>query len=84
MGSIPGFSQWVKDLALLASCGIGHRCNLDPVLLWLCLWPAAAAPIASDLLCAAGMALKRKKKKKNQYHGKKCGWIGQGKRDLEI
>ena len=31
-GLIPGFAQWVKDLALL-SCGIGHRLSSDPV--WL-------------------------------------------------
>ena len=28
VGSIPGLTQWFKDLAL--SCGVGHRCGLDP------------------------------------------------------
>ena len=43
---------------------IGHRCGLDPVLLWL--WRRAAAvtliqPLAWELPYAAGVALKRKK-----------------------
>ena len=51
--SIIGFSQWVKD----------------PVLLWLWCRPAAAAPIgplAWELPCALGAALKRQKKKKER------------------
>ena len=40
-GLIPGLAQWVKDPATAPSCGKSHRCDLDPVLLWL--WPAAAA-----------------------------------------
>ena len=44
-GSIPGLTQWVKDLALPMNCGIGCRCVLDLVLLWLWCRPAAAAPI---------------------------------------
>ena len=37
LDSIPGLTQWVKDLALVAtlSCGVGHSCSLDPELLWL-------------------------------------------------
>jgi len=49
------------------SCGVGHRCSLDPGLLWLCPWLAAAAPIrplAWELPYAPGADLKRKKKKK--------------------
>ena len=42
LGSIPGFAQWVKDLVSM-SCGVGHRCSSDPLLLWL--WLAATAPI---------------------------------------
>ena len=41
-GSIPGLSQWVKDLV---SCGVGCRHGSDLVLLWLQCRPAAEAPI---------------------------------------
>ena len=44
------------------SCGVGHRCSLDPTLLWL--WLAAAAPVrplAWELPYVAGVFLKRKK-----------------------
>ena len=75
-GSIPGLNQWVKDLALPASCGVGRRHGSDLAL--LCLWhrPAATAQIqllAWELPYAAGEALKSKKinkikiKKKNIY-----------------
>ena len=46
-------------------CGAGHRCGLDPELLWLWCRPAAAAliqPLAWKLPYAAGAALKKKKK----------------------
>ena len=52
VGSIPGLAHWVKD----------------PALLWLWCRPAAAAlvrPLACELLCAVGAALKRQEKKKN-------------------
>ena len=29
-GPIPGLAQWVKDLVLLVSCGVGRRRGLDP------------------------------------------------------
>ena len=35
VGLIPGLAQWVKDMAWLQSCGIGHRYGSDPALLWL-------------------------------------------------
>ena len=61
-GSIPG---------LTVSCGVGRRCGLDLVLLWL---PAAVAPIqplAWEPPYAIGVALKtqktkKKKKKRNE------------------
>ena len=34
-GSIPALAQWVKDLALPLSCGVGCRHGSDPALLWL-------------------------------------------------
>ena len=49
------------------SCGIGRRRGSTLALLWLWCRPAAAAPVeplAWELPCAAGMALKSKKKKK--------------------
>ena len=53
-GSIPGLTQWVKDL----------------VLPWMWHRPAAAAltqPLALEFLYAAGVALKREKKKKKKH-----------------
>ena len=47
------------------SCGVGHRCGSDPVLLWLWYRPAAVAPIrplAWELPNATSAALKSKKK----------------------
>ena len=44
-GSIPSPTQWVKDLALPVSCGVGHRCGSDLALLWLWCRSAPAAPI---------------------------------------
>ena len=42
-GSIPGLAQWVKDLAVAVSYGVGCRCGSDPTLLRLWYRPAAAA-----------------------------------------
>ena len=62
----------VLPLALLSrlrSCGVGHRCGSDPVLLWLWRRPAATAPIrplAWEPPYATGTALKRQKTKKKK------------------
>ena len=51
------------------SCGIGRRCGLDLVLLWLWSRLAATAPIpplAWELPNGAPSTLKKKKKKKGQ------------------
>ena len=51
------------------SCGVGHRCSSDPVLLWLWYKWAAVAPIpplAWEPPYALGVALKRQKKKKKK------------------
>ena len=48
------------------SCGVGHRCSLDPVLLWLWHRPAATAlirPLAWEPPYAAPVALEKMKKK---------------------
>ena len=49
------------------SYGVGQRLGSDPVLLWLCCRPAAAAliqPLPWEFPYATGLALKSKKKKK--------------------
>ena len=53
------------------SCSVGCRCGLVPKLLWLWRRPAATAsvqPLAWELPCAEGVALKKRKKKKNPAH----------------
>ena len=61
------------------SSGVGHRCSLDPELLWLWLWLAATAPIqplAWETPYATGAALKRqkdKKEKKKKEEESRCG-----------
>ena len=60
----------VQSLTLLSGlriqhCLVGHRCCLDPMLLWLWPWPTAAAPVWSlvwELPYATGVTLKTKKK----------------------
>ena len=54
------------------SCGVGRRCGLDPVLLWLWLWPAAVAligPLAWEPPCAMSANLKKKKEGKSNKNG---------------
>ena len=73
-GSIPGFAQWIKGLALLhpAAAQITYAawillcCGLDPALLWLWCRPAAAALIqllAQELPYASGVVIRRKTNK---------------------
>ena len=53
-----------KGSGVAVSCGVGCRQGLD--LAWLWLWPAATAlvqPLAWEHPYAAGVALKRQKKK---------------------
>ena len=65
---------WGSGFAV--SCGVGLKCSSDPKLLWLWHRPAAIAPIqplAWELPCAAGAALKSKKlklkkKKVHRWH----------------
>ena len=50
-------------------CGVGHRLGSDPALLWLWRRLAATAPIrplAWELPCATGVALKRQKTEKKK------------------
>ena len=56
------------------SCGVGHRLDLDPTLLWLWHRPAAAAligPLAWEPPYAVGAAQEKTKKKKKK---KKIQW----------
>ena len=66
-GSTPCLTQWVKDLALPMSYGVGHRCGSDPILLWLWHRLAAIAPIrplAWEPPYAVGIALEKTKRQK--------------------
>ena len=58
--SNPGLTQWVKDVGIAMSCGVGHRCGLDPLLLWLWRRPALIWPLAWERPYATGAALKDK------------------------
>ena len=60
-GLITGLSQWVKYPGIAMSCGVGHKCGLDPAL--MCLWPKPATagtilPLAWELPYAVDAALK--------------------------
>ena len=66
------FSPWPRSgserqgSSSVGSCGVGHRCGSDPVLLWLWGRPAAVAPIrplAWEPPYATGAVLKEKQKK---------------------
>ena len=64
-GSIPGLLRG-QGSGIAVSCGVGHRCGLDPTLLWLCCRPASVIlirPLAWELPYAVCSALKQKKKK---------------------
>ena len=66
-GSIPGLTQWVKDLGVAVSCGVGLGLGSDPALLWLWYRPAATAQIrllAWEPPYATSAALKDRKTKK--------------------
>ena len=60
------------------SCGVGHKCSLDPVWLWLLLWcrPAGEAPIqplAWELAYIAGVAIKSQKKEEGNHSALESG-----------
>ena len=60
---------WGSGVAV--SCGVDHTLGSDPALLWLWDRPADAAPIsplAWELPCAVGMALKSKEKKQKRIN----------------
>ena len=52
------------------SCGVGRRRGLDPVLLWLWCRPVAKAlirPLAWEPQYTVGVALEKKRKKKQNF-----------------
>ena len=65
--SIPGLSQWVRDLVLLRAVVYVAEVPWIPTLLWLwCRLPAAALiqPLVQEPPYSVSVALKSKKKKK--------------------
>ena len=63
-GSIFGLAQWVKDLGIAVSCGVGRRCGSDTAMLWLWCRPAVIAPtrpLAWEPPYAAAAALEETK-----------------------
>ena len=64
MGSIPGLASLSElRIQVAMSCGVSHRNDLDPLLLWL--WHRLAAigvngPLAWEQPYAVGAALKNK------------------------
>ena len=73
VGSIPGFTQWVKDPDVAMSCGVGRRCGLDLTWLWLWRRLASAAlirPLAWEPPYAAGAALEKTNKQKAKWEQK--------------
>ena len=61
--SIPHPAQRIKHLVLPVSCGVGHRCSLDLVVLWLWCRPPAAALIRPLTSTFHGCGHKKKKNK---------------------
>ena len=66
VGSIPGLTQWVKDLELQRAVVAGRRHGLDPALLWLWRRPAAATldltPSLGTSICGKCGPKKQKRK----------------------
>ena len=58
VGSIPGFTQWVRESGVGVGCGVDRRCSCDLVQLWCRL-----ASVAPFWPLATSVALKRKKQK---------------------
>ena len=67
MDLILGLTQQVKESSFAMNCSVGHRCSLDPVLLWLWCRPVATAqigPLAWEPPCVLGAAFEKTKRPK--------------------
>ena len=72
----PHSGGWGSGVSV--SCGVGRRCSSDAVLLWLWCRPAQVAlirPLPWEPPYAAGVALKRKGKKKEKGIMNKDQWV---------
>ena len=68
------------------SCGVGDRRSLDPTLLWLWRRPLATAlirPLAWELPYAAGAALEKAKRKKENKNNSEILPLATMQLDLE-
>ena len=74
-GSIPGLTQWVKELALPVRCGVGCRCGSDLALLWLWRRPVATAPIRPLAWEPPYATREQPKKWHKEKKEKKRNWI---------
>ena len=66
-GPWPRSVGWGSGVAM--SCGVGRRCYLDPMLLWLWHRPVATAlirPLVWEPPYAVGAALRKKRQKKKK------------------
>ena len=66
---IPGLFQWMRGSGVAVSWGVGHRCGLDPELLWLWRRLVATAligPLDWKPPYATGAGLNRQKTKQNK------------------
>ena len=67
VGLIPGLTQWIK-ICITMSCGVGHRCALDPTLLWLWCRPGG---YSSDSTPSLGTSICRRSGPRNSNNNNK-------------
>ena len=66
LGSIPGFTPWVKDPALTLSCDAGPRCDSNSELLWLCNCSSDLTHSLGTSMCYGSSPKKSKKPKQKE------------------
>ena len=77
----------VLGYGVVVSCGVGHRCGLDPEMLWLWHRLAATALIrllAWEPLYTLGVALKRQKTKKKRERERERDREGWNRRRYQV